>query len=88
MAARAAGGTHRAKQSQLAPDRPEEAPAAGAASAAAAGDQRAKQSQSPPRESDGKHFVGKGLCGMVLQSNGLLCHHRGRRVQKHCSMNS
>ena len=48
MAASAGGGVHRAKQSQFAPRRPEEASAPGAARAAAAGgDKRAKQSQSP-----------------------------------------
>ncbi len=45
--ARTAGGTNRAKQSQFASHRPEEAVAGRAASVAAAGDKRAKQSQFP-----------------------------------------
>jgi hypothetical protein len=61
MAASAAGGTHRAKQSQFAPDRPEETPAAGAASAAAAGDERAKQSQFCRGDVKGKDLVDKAL---------------------------
>jgi hypothetical protein len=48
MAAGTAAGTKRAKQSQFALDRPEEALAARTPRAVAAGQKRAKQSQFPP----------------------------------------
>jgi hypothetical protein len=52
---------NRAKQSQFPQDRPEEAPAAGAASAAARGVNRAKQTQFPWSAVKGKSLGGKEL---------------------------
>ena len=61
MRANAAGGTHRAKQSQVVSDRPEEVLAARAPSAVDAGDSRAKQSQFPRSDVRGKYFAEKEL---------------------------